>query len=52
MDLKIKITHSTIIKDKEIWQEIVLEAMKKPFPSVIKRNKKSLELLKHMKENE
>lgn len=49
MATKIKPIRSTVIKDKAIWEEIVLEAMKKPSHAVIERNRKSLELLRLMK---
>lgn len=46
--VKIKPIRSTVIKDKAIWEKIVSEAMRKPSPAVIERNKKSIELLKAM----
>jgi hypothetical protein len=46
--VKIKPIRSTVIKDKAIWEKIVLEATRKPSSAVIERNKKSIELLKAM----
>jgi len=44
----IKFNYSTDIKDISIWKEILLQVLKKPSYKVIKRNKKSLELLNKM----
>lgn len=35
-----------IIKDEEIWKQIIKEATTKPSKEAIERNKKALELLK------
>jgi hypothetical protein len=49
-NVKIKPIHSTVIKDKTIWNKIISEVTRKPSPAVIERNKKSIELLKVMQE--
>jgi hypothetical protein len=48
-DTGIKPICATVIKNKEIWDDIISEVMDKPSDYVIGRNKKSVELLKSMR---